>query len=104
MKKTKRTTETETVGMIGKSSLDLLVNMPLKEVNSSRVKAIGFIPCNSKKNSGTMVVEFNKPSGSKYVYFEVDSTTYEKLVNSESVGKAFQSLIVDKEYEYEKIS
>ena len=54
--------------------------------NSSQIKACGY-----DKDADTMRVQFF--SGGVYEYANVDSELYHKVINSESIGKAFATII-----------
>ena len=66
----------------------------MKAVNSSMVNRLGY-----DEASRELHVEFK--SGSVYKYTNVDSSVYEVIVKSESIGKAINSELKDK-YEYIK--
>jgi len=64
-------------------------------VNSSSIRSIGYDP-ESKK----MEVEFLK--GTVYTYSDIAEGVYNTLMTSESIGKAFASLIKSGGFYYEK--
>ena len=64
-------------------------------VNSTSIKSIGY---DSKLKK--MEVEFKK--GTVYTYSDVSEEVYDTLMTSESIGKAFASLIKSGGFSYEK--
>lgn len=68
----------------------------LKPVKSSQIKSIGY-----DEASRELLVKFH--NGGVYSYSLVPADVYEKLVASESIGKAFGSLIRKGGYAYNAI-
>lgn len=64
---------------------------------SKRVKVVAYDP-----DQQIMTVTFVK--GNTYEYYEVPLEAYNELLMAESVGKAFQTAIIQKGYEYKKIN
>ncbi len=62
--------------------------MEMKAVESSNIAAIGYDPDNMR-----LGVRFKGTAGVRYEYENVTEDEYRALVNSASVGKAFQCLI-----------
>ena len=70
--------------------------MERKAVESSNLAEIGY-----DENDQTLEVKFKK--GVVYQYYEVPSTTYEELIEADSVGKAFQQLVKGGSYRYARM-
>lgn len=66
------------------------------EVESSNIKALTRIP-----ELDLMVVDF--VNGTKYLYRNVELSTFNSLVDAESVGKAFNQIIKKGNYPYCKL-
>ena len=64
-------------------------------VNSTSIRSIGYDPESEK-----MEVEFLK--GTVYTYSDVSEGVFNTLMTSESIGKAFSSLIKSGGFSYEK--
>jgi hypothetical protein len=64
---------------------------------SSRIKAIGYDP-----DEEELHVTFIK--GGVYVYYEVPLETYNNLLWAESVGKAFQTEVIDKGFDFKRLN
>tara|TARA_A100001391_G_scaffold110033_1_gene73898 strand:- start:271 stop:534 length:264 start_codon:yes stop_codon:yes gene_type:complete len=73
----------------------LEIKMDRDPVNSTSIRSIGY-DSESKK----MEVEFLK--GTVYTYSDVSDEVYNTLMTSESIGKAFSSLIKAGGFSYEK--
>lgn len=58
--------------------------MEMKQVESSNISAIGHA-------GHTMVVQFK--NGTKYRYENVSAELYQRILDAESVGKAFNELV-----------
>lgn len=61
------------------------------DIDSSTIDTISIYYSDKQRS---MLVEFN--NGSAYMYADIDIDTIGKLITSESVGKAFATLIKDK--------
>lgn len=73
-------------------------------VDSSMIKTLAFV---TKQNTDGTIdyklrVMFN--SGDVYDYAEVPLEIYNRIINAKSVGKTFNVLIKDGDYEYTKLS
>ena len=90
-------TNEENLGRINKTEKERALSFELIQVKSSRISGIGFM------DRGMVIIEFNNPKGSKYVYFNVKRSTFNQLKNADSIGKAFGELFLNK-FEYERIS
>lgn len=66
--------------------LKRVISMEYTEVKSSRCQAIGYDP-----DKRIMGVIFR--NGSEYHYSDIDNETYNRIINSSSVGKELQSVI-----------
>ena len=65
-------------------------------VESSNIEVLTRVPAND-----LMIVEF--VNGTKYLYTGVDVATFNQLVDAESVGKEFNSVIKKGDYNYLKV-
>ena len=90
-------TNEENLGRINKTEKERALSFELIQVKSSRISGIGFM------GRGMVIIEFNNPKGSRYVYFNVKRSTFNQLKNADSIGKTFGELFLNK-FEYERIS
>lgn len=63
--------------------------MEYTEVNSTRCQAIGYDP--EKRIMGVIF-----KGGAEYIYEDIDSDTFDIILNAESIGKELQSVIKTK--------
>ena len=96
-------TNKESLGRINKTEKERALSFELIQVKSSRISGIGYLGNNEKPNTGMVIIEFNNPKGSRYVYFNVKRSTFNQLKNADSIGKTFGELFLNK-FEYERIS
>ena len=96
-------TNEENLGRINKTEKERALSFELIQVKSSRISGIGYLGNNEKPNTGMVIIEFNNPKGSRYVYFNVKRSTFNQLKNADSIGKTFGELFLNK-FEYERIS
>ena len=96
-------TNEENLGRINKTEKERALSFELIQVKSSRILGIGYLGNNDKSNTGMVIIEFNNPKGSRYVYFNVKRSTFNQLNNADSIGKTFGELFLNK-FEYERIS
>ncbi len=66
-------------------------------VESSNLTSIGY-----DQDTSVLEVEFKR--GSVYKYLDVPLETYEEMIGSESLGKAFVNLIKGGGFKYERLS
>ena len=101
-------TNEENLGRINKTEKERALSFELIQVKSSRISGIGFMshrdtPGKEFIDRGMVIIEFNNPKGSRYVYFNVKRSTFNQLKNADSIGKTFGELFLNK-FEYERIS
>ena len=96
-------TNKESLGKLNKTEKERALSFELIQVKSSRISGIGYLGNNEKPDTGMVIIEFNNPKGSRYVYFNVKRSTFNQLKNADSIGKTFGELFLDK-FEYERIS
>ena len=96
-------TNKESLGKLNKTEKERALSFELIQVKSSRISGIGYLGNNEKPNTGMVIIEFNNPKGSRYVYFNVKRSTFNQLKNADSIGKTFGELFLNK-FEYERIS
>lgn len=77
--------------------------------NSSRVSKLEFKATrtiNPGNNQlfviGNLRVTF-KNNGSRYMYYDITKAMFEQIISSESVGKALQVIVGNKDIKYEKL-
>ena len=70
--------------------------MERKAVESSNLAEIGY-----DEDEHILEVKFKK--GVVYRYYEVPATTYEEMLEADSVGKVFQQLVKAGGYRYERL-
>lgn len=103
-------TNEENLGRINKTEKERALSFELIQVKSSRISGIGFMSPRTSNtvgkefmDRGMVIIEFNNPKGSRYVYFNVKRSTFNQLKNADSIGKTFGELFLNK-FEYERIS
>ena len=100
-------TNNESLGKLTKTDKERALSFELIKVKSSRISGIGFmVPRDTPSNGlgwGIVIIEFNNPKGSRYVYFNVKRGVFNQLKDADSIGKTFGELFLNK-FEYERIS
>lgn len=71
-------------------------------LKSSNIESIEYRPIpEATEDTGNVTVTFK--SGMAYCYFRVPFSVVETIINSESIGKAFNQLIKNGGYEFNRI-
>lgn len=88
-----------------------------QSVTSSDVVTIGFevtgVSCVSDADTGkleiidrtgTVEVEFKRPAGSTYQYYDVPQSEYTAILTAASIGRALHAHVKTKNYAYKKVA
>lgn len=72
--------------------------------DSSRISKLEFYPQRvfGKIRIGYLIATF-KTRNTRYKYYNVPEPLYNSIISAESVGKAFQEIVNDKDIKYEKL-